>query len=158
MTHVQRQWWRLNIFTYNNVQSCLTYFVQSKIFVPRTKSDPVLENTWNNAREWIWAIQNRRIRNSTPQEVWYTTAKQTGPCYSTGRIPHTWPILLREAANKYAMNSNKRTLCNLFLLARSCQYAAHSRQEKQYNLLSCLFAQDHRWFDTSPLPAGIRSL
>jgi hypothetical protein len=77
---------------------------------------------------------------------------------STGRIPHTWPILLRETANRYPVNSNIHTLCNLFLLARSCQYVAHSKQDKQYNLLYRLFAQDHRWFDTSPLPADIRSL
>jgi len=30
---------------------CLTDFVQSKIFVPQTESDPVLKNNWNYAGE-----------------------------------------------------------------------------------------------------------
>jgi hypothetical protein len=40
-------------------------------FVPQNESDPVLQNTWNYAGEWIWTIQNQRIRNSTYRSLVY---------------------------------------------------------------------------------------
>ena len=76
-------------------------------------------------------IQSQPLANLPYRMSRYITITSTRPCYSTGRIPHTWPPLLREAAH-IRTELNKHVVQSIFTctLMSTCS----TQQDKQYDL------------------------